>query len=307
MGERPIRELDTEARAAGLDDLGSRPTVEVVQAVVAGHDVVIAAVLGAAGDIAALADAAAERLARGGRVIYAGAGAAGRAAATDASEWAPTFNVPEHTVIALLAGAGEPPGSAAEAAAEDDAAAGASELAALTPRPDDVCVGVSASGRTPYTLGALTAAREAGAFTGAMVCQSGSALAKLADLVVELPVGPEVVAGSSRLKAATAQKLALNAFSTAVMARRGRILGNLMACLRVSNAKLRQRAAAVCQAATGCDADAARRALSEAGENLEVALVMLHTGAGGAAARAALEASGGHLPEAIARLGPAAI
>ena len=302
MVERPLRELDTEARAGQFEDLGDRATHEVVRAVVAGHDAVVAAVLEAADQIATLADAAAERLARGGRVIYAGAGAAGRAAATDASEWAPTFNVPERTVIALLAGAHASPGSAAEAAAEDDAAAGAAELDRQNPGPADLVIGVSASGRTPYTLGVLKAARDARALTGAIVCQSGSPLAELADYPVHVPVGPEIVAGSSRLKAGTAQKLVLNAFSTAVMARRGRILGNLMGCLRISNEKLRQRAEAVCQAATGCDPAAARRALEESGDTLEVALVMLRAQVDAGAARAALEATGGHLPHALERL-----
>jgi N-acetylmuramic acid 6-phosphate etherase len=132
-----------------------------------------------------------------------------------------------------------------------------------------------------------------------VVCASGSALAELADLVVEVPVGPEVVAGSSRLKAASAQKLVLNAFSTTVMARRGRVLGNLMACLRVSNEKLRQRAAGICQAATGCDSAAARDAIERSDGVLEVALVMLARSVNPAAARAALDAAGGNLPEAL--------
>lgn len=302
MDERPIRELDTEARASEFEDLSERPTVEVVRSVVAGHDAVISAVLDAADQVAALADLAADCLENGGRVIYAGAGAAGRAAATDASEWSPTFNVPERTVIALLAGAHAPPGSAAEAAAEDDSAAGAAEIDGLRPGVADLVIGVSASGRTPYTLAAVRTARAAGAVTAGIVCQPGSPLAELADYAVEVPVGPEVIAGSSRLKAATAQKLVLNAFSTAVMARRGRILGNLMGCLRISNQKLRQRAEAICEEATGCDREAARHALEQSGDRLEVALIMLRAGVDAAAARAALEATGGHLPASLEQL-----
>src|SRR5947209_7483560 len=151
MTEPPICDLDTEARALELSHLGRRTAVEVVRAVVGGHDAVLASVLAAAEDIAALAEAAAEQLAGGGRVIYAGAGAAGRAAVADASEWTPTFNVAPDSVIALLAGVDAVAGSVEEAAAEDDAAAGAAAVRALAVSAGDLCIGVSASGRTPYT------------------------------------------------------------------------------------------------------------------------------------------------------------
>jgi N-acetylmuramic acid 6-phosphate etherase len=294
-----IAELSTEARAGGLEDLDRRASADVVRAVAGGHHDVVEAVLAAADAIGALADAAAQRLGRGGRVLYVGAGAAGRTAAVDASEWAPTFGVPEGTVVALLAGAALPPGSAAEAATEDDDAAGAADVAACRPGRDDLCVAISASGRTPYALGALRAAAEAGALTAAVTCCPGSAAAALADLVVEVPVGPEVVAGSSRLKAGTAQKLVLNAFSTAVMVRRGRVLGNLMACMRVSNDKLRGRAVAVLEAATGVDTATAFAALEATGWALDVAVVMLARGVDAGEARACLAAAGGHLPLAL--------
>jgi N-acetylmuramic acid 6-phosphate etherase len=297
--DRPIAELATEARAAGLEDLDRRATADVVRAVAGGHHDVVDAVLAAADAIAALADAAATQLGRGGRVFYVGAGAAGRTATVDASEWAPTFGVAEDTVVALVAGAGEPVGSAAEAAAEDDAEAGAADLRAFGPGPADLCVAISASGRTPYALGALAAAHASGALTAAVTCRPGSPLSGTADLTVGVPVGPEVVAGSSRLKAGTAQKLVLNAFSTAVMVRRGRVLGNLMACMRVSNGKLRERAVAVCRAATGCDAAAAVAALDATGWSLDVAVVMLARGVEAEQARAALAAAGGHLPRAV--------
>ena len=253
----------------------------------------------AAPAIGELAEAAAAAVAAGGRVIYAGAGAAGRIAALDASEWAPTFGVPVGTVVALLAGTAETAGSAGEAAAEDDAVAGAADMTALAAGALDLCIGVSASGRTPYVLGAVSAAAEAGARVGAVTCQPRSAVGQLADYVVEVPVGPEVVAGSSRLKAGTAQKLVLNAFSTAVMVRRGRVLGNLMVGMRASNEKLRARAVAVCVAATGCSDSAAREALDAADWALDVAVVALLRGSDVDAARAALAATGGHVPEAL--------
>jgi N-acetylmuramic acid 6-phosphate etherase len=250
--------------------------------------VVLDALRDAEGDLAALVDAAA---ALAGRVIYAGAGSAGAMAAADAAEWGPTFSVPDDAVVALVAGAALAPGPEREAA-EDDAQAGAAELVALAPAPDDVVVAVSASGTTPYALGALSAAREAGALTAAIVCAPGSPLAELADHAVVLAVGPEVIAGSTRLKAGTAQKLALNAFSTALMVRRGRTYGNLMSSMRVANAKLRERAVRICCLGAGCEEAAARAALAVAGDDIEVALVMVLTGVDAAGARERLAAAG---------------
>jgi N-acetylmuramic acid 6-phosphate etherase len=290
---------ETEGRAAALADLDLRPTVEVVRAVVRGHRDVLAAVEAAEPAIAALADAAAERLAAGGRVVYAGAGSAGWLAFVDATEWGPTFSVPPDTVVALVAGADHPPGSVAEAAAEDDAAAGAAAVRTLEPTPRDVVIAVSASGRTPYALGALEAAADAGALTAAVVCATGSPAAALAAHVVEAPVGAEVLSGSTRLKAGTAQKLVLNAFSTAVMVRRGRTLGDLMTSMRVANDKLRGRAVRLCVAATGCEEEAARAALASSGDDVSLAIVMLAKHVDAAAARALLDRTGGALRAAL--------
>jgi N-acetylmuramic acid 6-phosphate etherase len=276
----------TEGHDAGLADLDLRATVDVVRALNDTNAVVLDALREVEGDLAALVDAAAGRA---GRVIYAGAGSAGAMAAADAAEWGPTFSV--DTVVALVAGAALPPGPEREAA-EDDRAAGAAELLALAPAPDDVVVAVSASGSTPYAVGALRAAREAGALTAAIVCVPGSPLTDLADHAVVLAVGAEVIAGSTRLKAGTAQKLALNAFSTAFMVRRGRTYGNLMSSMRVANAKLRERAVRICCLGAGCEDAAARAALAAAGDELEVALVMLLAGVDAGDARARLAAAG---------------
>jgi N-acetylmuramic acid 6-phosphate etherase len=213
-------------------------------------------------------------------------------AAADAAEWGPTFSVSDDAVVALVAGAALAAGPVREAA-EDNADAGAVELLALTPTRDDVVLAVSASGSTPYALGALRAARETGALTAAIVCVPGSPLTELADHSVVLAVGPEVIAGSTRLKAGTAQKLALNAFSTALMVRRGRTYGNLMSSMRVANAKLRERAVRICCAGAGCDEDAARAALAAARDELEVALVMLLASVDAGEARARLAAAAG--------------
>ena len=298
MNER-LRALETEGRSAALADLDRRPTAEIVRAVVRGHHAVLEAVEAAEPAIAALADAAAARMDAGGRVVYAGAGSAGWLAFVDATEWAPTFSVPDGAIVALVAGSEHPPGSPAEAAAEDDAGAGAAAVRALAPRAEDVVVAVSASGRTPFALGALAAAADAGALTAAIVCATGSELAARAELAVEVPVGPEVISGSTRLKAGTAQKLVLNAFSTAVMVRRGRTFGDLMTSMRVANAKLRDRAARLCVAATGCSEEAASSALADAGDDVAVAVVMLARATDAATARALLEATGGNVRGAL--------
>jgi N-acetylmuramic acid 6-phosphate etherase len=294
-----LRGLETEGRAAPFADLDQRSTVDVVRAVVRGHHDVLDAVEAAEPAIAELADAAAARMDAGGRVVYAGAGSAGWVAFVDATEWGPTFSVPDDRIVALLAGAEHPAGSPAEAAAEDDAGAGADAARALDLGAEDVLLAVSASGRTPFALGALAAAAEAGALTAALVCATRSQLARRADLAIEVPVGPEVISGSTRLKAGTGQKLVLNAFSTAVMVRRGRTLGDLMTSMRVANAKLRDRAARICIAAAGCSEEQARVALAAAGDDISLALVMLTRDADAATARALLDAAGGNVRRAI--------
>jgi N-acetylmuramic acid 6-phosphate etherase len=287
----------TEQPAEGLADLDLRPTLDIVRAVVRGHGEVLEAVAAAEPAIAALADAAAQR---SGRVIYVGAGSGGRIAALDASEWGPTFN--DDRAIALVAGAGEPPGSPAEAAAEDDAEGAAAAIRALAPDGDDVVVGVTASGTTRWVLGALAAARGVPLGGDSSVCEGGRPLiaavtcepfAGEADHRIEVPVGPEAIAGSTRLKAGTAQKLVLNAFSTAVMVRRGRTYGNLMAGMRVANDKLRGRAVAVCVLATNCTEDEARTALRAANDDVGQAIVMLVSGVDAATAEERLRATQG--------------
>ncbi len=288
-------ELSTERRDITHADLDRRSTVGVVHAVVRGHHEVVAAVDLAAHAIAALADATAAAMDDGGRVIYVGAGSAGRLALVDATEWGPTFS--EDAVVAVVAGAGLPPGSFEEAAAEDDADAGAAAVRALKPTRDDVVIGVTASGRTPFVLGALEVAREAGALTAAVI--SAVEAAPRTQFLIAVPVGAEVIAGSTRLKAGTAQKLVLNAFSTAVMVRRGRTVGNLMASLRVANDKLRERAVRICMDATGAAEADARKALQAAHDDARVAILMLAHQLDATAARERLERHGGAIASAI--------
>ena len=291
MGAGDLDRLATELRDPDLVELDLWPTVDVVGAVVRGHADVVAAVAAAEAEIARLADEVAERMGAGGRVIYAGAGTAGRIALLDAVEWEPTFGVAEGDVVALVAGAALPPGSSEEAAAEDDEAAGGGDVARLGPRANDAIVAVSASGRTPYALGAVRAGARAGALTAAVTCQSGSRLGAEVDVAIEVPVGPEVICGSTRLKAGTAQKLVLNAFSTAVMVRRGRTLGDLMAGMQVANEKRRARAARVCQLAAACGPEQARAALAAADNDLDVAILIAASGVSAAEARDRLAAT----------------
>ena len=265
----------------------------VIGAVIDGHDQVLAAVRAAEPRIAELVEAAVDRT----RVIYVGAGTGGRLAAMDACEWGPTYGVPDDAVVTLLAGEGLEPGSYEDEASEDDAEGGAAAMGALAPSAGDLVVGVSASGSTPFVVGALEAAGPA--LTAAVTCRLGSPLAALADIAIEVPVGDEVVSGSTRLKAGTAQKIVLNAFSTALMVRRGRTVGSLMGGMRVSNTKLRGRAMSVCVGATGCDEEAARAALERAGWQLDAALVMLATGGDLEDARERLAASGGAIEDAM--------
>jgi N-acetylmuramic acid 6-phosphate etherase len=202
-------------------------------------------------------------------------------------------------VVTIPASEGLRPGSYEDEASEDDAAGGAAAMRALAPSADDVVIGVSASGSTPFVVGALEAANDA--LKAAVTARAGSPLAALADIAIEVPVGDEVVSGSTRLKAGTAQKIVLNAFSTALMVRRGRTVGSLMAGMRVSNTKLRGRAVSVCVGATGCSQEAAREALERAGWQLDAAVVMLAAGVDAHEARERLRASRGAIEEAMGR------
>src|ERR671924_3024 len=249
-----------------------RTTSELVDLINRQDASVPPAVRAAAPAVERAVEAVVERLGRGGRLIYAGAGSSGRLAELDASECVATFGVDE--VLAVVAGGlGAPPLEAA--AAEDDREAGAADLGALSPSAADVVLGVSASGETPYVSGALEAAREAGARTIAFVCASGTTHASLADQAIEITVGPEILSGSTRLKAGTAQKLVLNTISTVAMIRLGKTYDDLMVDVRTSNEKLAARARRIVRAATGASEEEAEAALAEAEGSAKVAIVAL--------------------------------
>ena len=280
----------TEAAPARFADLDLRPTRELV-AILNSEDATVAGAVAEAGDaLAAAIDAIAERLARGGRLVYAGAGTSGMLAALDASECGPTFGSPPGEVLAVVSGDEE---------GEDDRGEGAARVRALALGPDDAVVAVSASGSTPFALGALEAAAETGALRVAVACVAASPLAALAEHEVAAVVGAEILAGSTRLKAGTAQKLILNAISTVTMIRLGRTYGGLMIGVLPGNAKLRARARRNVALASGAEEARVDEALSSSGGDARVALVSLLAGVGPEAARERLDAAGGSVRAAV--------
>ncbi|OBK44393.1 N-acetylmuramic acid 6-phosphate etherase [Mycobacterium sp. 1081908.1] len=282
--------LATEAVRPGLDDLDRRPIGEVVALLVAAEGEAHGAVAAAVPRIAAAAEAIVARLERGGRLVYAGAGTPGRLGVLDAAECGPTFGT--DLVRGVIAG-----GSAAltEAIEGAEDAFDAADLADLTAA--DALVGITASGRTPYVLGALEHARAVGALTVAIVNNPGSEAS--ADVLIELPTGPEVLAGSTRLTAGTAQKVALNALSTSVMIGLGKAYGPRMVDVRATNAKLRRRAVRIVRDAAGVDEESAASALAAAGGHAKTAIVALLAGVDAAEAAARLDRARGRVRDAV--------
>jgi N-acetylmuramic acid 6-phosphate etherase len=293
-----FEQLGTEARDAAGADLDLRSTAELVELMNA-EDATVAAAVGAASRaVAALVDDVAARLALGGRLLYVGAGTSGRLAALDAAECEATFSVEPGRVTALVAGEGAS-STLEQEAAEDDAAAGRADVERLGPGPADAVVGISASGRSPYVLAAVAAARDRGALTGCVVCVEGSELAAVAGREVCVPVGPEILSGSTRLKAGTAQKLVLNMISTISMIRLGKTFGNLMVDLVPSNEKLRARAHSIVREAAGVSTEEADDALARSGGDVKVAIVSLLTGLEPDDARRRLADAGGVVRRAM--------
>jgi N-acetylmuramic acid 6-phosphate etherase len=243
-------------------------------------------------------DAAVPRLRAGGRIVYVGAGTSGRLGVLDSVELHPTFSWPRERSPALLAG-GESAMFVAVEGAEDDRAQGGIDLMALSPTANDVVLLLAASGATPYALGAAGAARAAGALTVGIVNNPGAPLAAATDIGVVLDTGPEVISGSTRLKAGTAQKIALNTFSSSVMVRLNKVYGNLMVDVRATNAKLVRRALALTVRASGASEDAARQALAECGSSVKVAIVMLRAGLSATEATCRLAAVDGSVQAAL--------
>jgi N-acetylmuramic acid 6-phosphate etherase len=274
-------------------------TTTLVDAFVADQAQAAWAVRAAAAQLAQAVDAAVPRLQAGGRIVYVGAGTSGRLGVLDAVELYPTFSWPRDRAPALLAG-GQGAMFLAVEGAEDRAEQGAADLQALQPTPHDTVLLLAASGTTPYALGAAQAARAAGALTVGIVNNPGAPLAAACDIGVVLDTGPEVISGSTRLKAGTAQKIALNSFSSSVMVRLHKVYGNLMVDLRASNATLVARALRLTVRATGASETDAQAALAACGSQVKVAIVMLQAGVDAATAQARLDAAQGSVHGALA-------
>jgi N-acetylmuramic acid 6-phosphate etherase len=302
MAEESPSEIPvTEQENPRTRELSRLPTAEIVR-LMNEEDAGIAAAVGRVlPDVARAVEGVVERLKSGGRLFYVGTGTSGRLGVLDASECPPTFGVPPELVQGIIAGGYEALYRAVEAS-EDDKEAGARDAEVRGVSARDALVGIAASGRTPYTIGAVEFARRIGAFTAALTCAPGSPITEAAEVAIVPVVGPEVVAGSTRLKAGTAQKMVLNMISTATMIRLGYVTGNRMTNLLARNTKLRARSLRILAAEAGLDERAALEAFERAGEDLRVALVMSKTNSSREGARAALEESGWVVERAVESL-----
>lgn len=298
MTEPNFDKLATEKRNDATHDLDRMAPGELVLAMHREDKAAVAAVTSALPAVAHAIEAVLARMERGGRLFYVGAGTSGRLGVLDAVECKPTFSVAEGVVVGVIAG-GEPALTRAVEGAEDDAARGHADLMAHDVRADDSVVGITASGRTPYVLGALRAAREVSALPIALVCSPDSPVAAAATIAIEILVGPEVLTGSTRLKAGTATKLVCNMLSTGVMVRLGKCYENLMVDLQASNEKLRARAVRIVAQATKLPIEQAVALLARCGGEVKTTIVAALGGVEPEPARAALVASGGRVREAL--------
>src|SRR5882724_211027 len=292
-----IHKLGTERRNRSAASLDTMAPIAIARLINREDQRVPRAVRKALPQIAKAIDLIAKQLSAGGRMIYVGAGTSGRIAALDASELPPTFNTDPKMVQYVIAGGDSALGMAAEYN-EDSEKLGERDIAKKKPTKKDVVVGIAASGRTPYTVAALRYARGKGARTIAIVCNPGSPLEEAADIAIVVSVGPEVVSGSSRMKAGTAQKLVLNMLSTGAMARLGYVYGNLMVNVHLKNEKLVERGIGVLQEAAGVNRKSAERALKAADNQVPIAMIMLAHNIGRAAATQRLKSANGNVRKA---------
>ncbi len=297
-----LRRLTTEKVNLASTDLDRKSSLEIARIINSEDAKVAASVKRALPQIAQAIDLIAASLRKGGRLIYVGTGTSGRIAALDAAESPPTFATDPRVVQFVMAGGAKALGRAVEAN-EDSPALGRKEIAKKKPRKNDVVVGLAASGRTPFTVAAIQYARSQGARTIAVTCNRNSPLGRAAHIQIVAEVGPEVIAGSTRMKAGTAEKMILNMLSTGAMARLGFAYGNLMVNVLLKNEKLRERAAAILERAATLERGEARELLKSAGNNVAVALVIAKTGASRTEAEAALKKSRGHVRKAILAAG----
>ena len=299
-----LQALDTERRNPRTLRIDTLSTLEMAALINREDHLCAQAVEAVLPEIARAIDIIYEKLRAGGRLFYCGAGTSGRLGVLDAAECPPTYGVDPGMVVALMAGGPSAFVQAAEGA-EDSRELGAADLQAHGFSSGDVLLGIAASGRTPYVIGAMDYARELGAPVLALTCCRHSEMARHAVLTMAPVPGPEVIAGSSRMKSGTCQKLVLNMISTCVMIRLGKVYGNLMVDVKATNEKLRRRAVSIVCQATGENEEAARAALEESGFHCKTAIVMLLLGLDAEKARRALQAADGRIAQAVGRQAPA--
>lgn len=297
MTQIKINHLKTEQRNHATMELDKLSPIEIITIMNDEDAKVAAAVRLHLPEIAKAVEAIVARLRQGGRVIYIGAGTSGRLGVLDASECPPTFSTTDE-FIGIMAGGDTAIRNAVEGA-EDNPDLGIEDLTQINVNSKDIVVGLAASGRTPYVLGAVNYARQRGAVTIAVTCNPGSDLGKLADIAINVAVGPEVLTGSTRLKSGTAQKMVLNMLSTASMVRSGKTYGNLMVDVKPSNQKLIERTVKIVQEATGCDDETARETLEKCNHRPKTAIVMILADCDEENALKRLESARGFVREAI--------
>jgi N-acetylmuramic acid 6-phosphate etherase len=299
MKAKPLYDLTTERSNAASADLDLKSGPDIARIINAEDAKVAIAVRRAVPQIGRAIDLVAAQFRKGGRLIYVGTGTSGRIGALDAAEIPPTFAASPTLVQYIIAGGPKALGAEAEAS-EDSGELGRAEMAKRKPSKNDVIIGIAASGRTPFTIAAVEYARSRGAQTIALTCNRDSPLERAAHFAIVTDVGPEVLTGSSRMKAGTAQKMVLNMITTGAMTRLGYVYGNLMVNLRLKNKKLSERGVTILQSATDLDRESAREALQQAGNDVPVALIMQKAGVTRQEAIKALKATAGHVRKAIA-------
>lgn len=307
MATMDLTKLTTERRNPASAHIDTCTTLEMVEIMQQEDSKISAAVKKILPEIAKAIDETSKRLKNGGRLFYIGAGTSGRLGILDASECPPTYGTAPELVQGLIAG-GIPAIFRAQEGAEDNPDLAVKDLKEHDFSKKDVLVGIAASGRTPYVIGGLQYAHELGALTIALSCSEHSKIANLADIALTPVTGPEIVTGSTRMKAGTAQKLVLNMLSTGTMIKLGKVYGNLMVDVKASNAKLRERAVRIVMEGSGCERDEAEKALAAANGRAKLAILMVVTGISAEEGRKALEKAHGHLAAAIKEtIGQAAV
>ena len=299
--EHPLSVLDTEKTNSATAEIDRMSPLEIVQIINAEDAKVAQAIKQVLPQIARAIEETAARLRRGGRLVYVGAGTSGRLGALDASECPPTFNISPDMVVGCIAG-GSYALTQAQEDLEDSMAAGQADMERLCIAETDAVVGITASGRTPYARGAIAYAKKQGALTIGLACNANTPLEQEVDIIIAPLVGPEVISGSTRLKAGTAQKMVLNMLSTGSMILLGKTFGNLMVDVQATNYKLQQRALSIVRQATGLDESAAKALLETSGGEVKTAILVARTNLSPEQARERLAAHGNILRSALEAL-----